>query len=145
MGRRMEARRSGQEHRSARVGEPCLPVAAHLTVSRLVELAEVGIGFLDEDLRFVAANEALALRLGATDVVGQSLSELHGASGARVEGLLAEVLRTGKPVTVGGRTTRIAYHRVVDEAAHRSGSAPSRSSRPAWARPSCAWRRTPTG
>ena len=89
-------------------------MAAHPTVSRLVELAEVGIGFLDEDLRFVAANEALALRLGATEVIGQSLSELHGASGARIEGLLAEVLRTGTPVTVGGRTRRIAYHRVVD-------------------------------
>jgi diguanylate cyclase (GGDEF)-like protein len=92
--------------------------AREQTMAGLVDLSEVGLGFLGEDLRFVAANPALGRRLGATAVMGRSPSELHGAAGAQLEALLTEVLRTGKPVTVGGRAARISYHRVVDDDGH---------------------------
>lgn len=73
----------------------------------------LGIGFLDSELRFVEGNAALCTAFGASSVIGLSPGEL-GAMGAQTEALVHEVLRTGRPLTLGAARGRVSFHRVLD-------------------------------
>jgi diguanylate cyclase (GGDEF)-like protein len=73
----------------------------------------LGIGFLDRDLRFVEGNAALCTAFGAWSLIGLSASAL-GAMGDHTETLVHEVLRTGRPLTLGAATARVSFHRVLD-------------------------------
>jgi PAS domain S-box-containing protein len=88
-----------------------------LVLDRLFASAPVGLAFLDAALRFRRVNEALAALNGRSiDAhVGRTPSEILGPLGARVEGLLAQVLETGEPMLDAefalpdGRHIRVSY------------------------------------
>jgi diguanylate cyclase (GGDEF)-like protein len=71
------------------------------------------MGFLDADMRFVEANAALASIFGVDVLGGVSLS-LVAPKGVRTERLARQVLRTGRPITIGAPLARLSYYRVVD-------------------------------
>ena len=73
----------------------------------------VAMGFLDADMRFVEANAALASIFGVEVLGGVSLS-LVAPKGVRTERLARQVLRTGRPITIGAPLARLSYYRVVD-------------------------------
>jgi diguanylate cyclase (GGDEF)-like protein/putative nucleotidyltransferase with HDIG domain len=89
-----------------RPGESELP-----SLHALMEGSAVGMGYLDADLRFVEGNHALAQAFGVEDVAGLELSRV--AVGARTEGLVRQVLLTGRPVSVDARAARVSYYRVL--------------------------------
>lgn len=72
------------------------------------------MGFIDLNFRFTDANHALATAFGVKTLVGVALSSF-GASGIRTEGLVRQVLRTGRPITVDAPDGRLSYFRVLGE------------------------------
>jgi diguanylate cyclase (GGDEF)-like protein len=74
--------------------------------------AGLGMGFLDVDLRYVEGNAALAKVFGVKSVIGLAPREL-GTTGDEAEVLIRQVLRTGRPITIGARTARVSYYRVL--------------------------------
>jgi diguanylate cyclase (GGDEF)-like protein len=104
-------------HRENAMAPPTrLPVGGHAdaTLRDLVAGAEIGIGFLNTNLRYVQGNAALAAAFGVASVINLKPSDL-GAAGSRTEALLRKVLRSGRPTTLGAGGQRMAYHRVLDD------------------------------
>lgn len=90
-----------------------LPVVgrAESSLRDLVAGADVGIGFLGTNLRYIQGNAALAAAFGVASVINLTPSDL--GAGSRTETLLRKVLRTGRPTTLGASGRRVAYHRVL--------------------------------
>jgi diguanylate cyclase (GGDEF)-like protein len=81
------------------------------TIGALIAGCDVGLGYLDADLRFTEGNEALAQAFGVDDVDGLDLRSLS-TSGARTERLVRAVLRTGTSVTIEAPAGQVSFHLV---------------------------------
>ncbi len=66
----------------------------------LLAASPVGVAFLDQDLRYLRVNSALAAMTGRTvgAMLGQPLREVHPESAPMIEPLLRQILATGVPV-----------------------------------------------
>ena len=73
---------------------------AHAQLDAIITNAPNGIGYLDQDLRYVLVNPALADLNGraASEYLGRSLTEMLPGIGPRLEPHMRQVLATGDPV-----------------------------------------------
>jgi PAS domain S-box-containing protein len=93
------ARRFAMAVDNARLYEQA--IQSHSLLDNVFTTAPVGLAFLDEQLRFVRVNQALADINGrpVEEHLGRTLSDVLGAdAGGPVEDLLREVLETGHPL-----------------------------------------------
>ncbi len=91
----------------------------------LLEQAPMGFALLDQELRYVLVNDALAAITGAPaeELIGRSFAEVVPNFASRGEPLMRRVLATGEPIAHdeviartgdGDRVWICSYHRVTD-------------------------------
>jgi diguanylate cyclase (GGDEF)-like protein len=96
-------------HRPAIVASDCeLP-----SLRQLMAGATVGMGFIGLDMRFLEANSGLSAIYGAELLTGCTVAALVPGS-ERVDGLMRQVLHTGRPITCDVRSAHVSYFRVLD-------------------------------
>ncbi|MCE0766635.1 SpoIIE family protein phosphatase [Pseudonocardia kujensis] len=97
-----------QDATDARAG-----VEAFSLLDALWQNAPVGLAYFDRDLRYRRVNAAVTSIDGGTadDRIGRTLEEVHGETGARIEGLLRRVLEQDRPLTEAPLTGRLWHGR----------------------------------